>query len=82
MTETDNLDIYGEKVARFGKLAKSKGFDKEYIIKPACIIAASKEMLENYGNEIEAMDKVIELCEEMNDGEKLLQAVLKLAGIE
>ncbi len=82
MTESEKLDVYGEKIILFGKLAKSKGFDKENIIKPACIIAASKEMHENYGDNLEAMDKVIELCKEIDDGEKFLQAVLKLAGIE
>ena len=82
MTEAEKLDLFGEKVDEFGKLAKSKGFDKEDIIKPACIIACSEQMSENYGDELKAMDKLIELCKQTDDGEKLLQEVLLLAGIE
>lgn len=82
MTDAEKLNLFGDKVVEFGKLAKSKGFDKEYIIKPACIIAGSKQMHQNYGDTLKAMDKVIELCEQIDDGEKFLQAVLALAGIE
>ena len=76
------ISEFGERVEKFGRLATSKGFDKENIIKPICIIACSEQMEENYGDELKAMDKVIELCNQIDDGEKLLQEVLLLAGIE
>ena len=37
MTDAERLEVLGEKVKKFGELAKSKGFHKEEIIKPACI---------------------------------------------
>ena len=82
MNDTEKLEEFGKKVEEFGKLAKSKGFDKENIIKSACIIACSEQMEEHYGDELKAMDKVIELCTQYDDGEKFLQQVLLLAGIE
>lgn len=82
MTEEQKLEEFGKKVRKFGKLAKSKGFDKEEIIKPACIIAGSEQMHQSYGDTLKAMDKVIELCEQIDDEDDFLQAVLSLAGIE
>lgn len=82
MTDKEKYAELEKKASEFCKLAKSKGFDKEYIIKPACIVACSEQMDEHYGDELEAMDKVIELCEKYDDGEKFLQQVLLLAGIE
>ena len=41
MNDNEKLEEFGKKVEEFGKLAKSKGFDKENIIKSACIIACS-----------------------------------------
>lgn len=82
MTDSERLDLLGEKVKEFGKLAKSKGFRKDEIIKPACILAGSKEMHENYGDTLKAMDKIIELCEQIDDEEKFIQEVCLLAGIE
>ncbi|AWW06097.1 MAG: hypothetical protein [Caudoviricetes sp.] len=82
MTDAERLEVLGEKVKKFGELAKSKGFHKEEIIKPACILAGSQEMHDNYGDTLKAMDKIIELCEQIDDEEKFLQEVLALTGIE
>ena len=82
MEETENLDLFGEKVEKFGKLATQKGFRKDEIIKPACILACSEQMETNYGDELKAMDKIIELCEQIDDEEVFLQKVLLLAGID
>lgn len=82
MERKNVIGEFGERVEQFGKLAINKGFNKEDIIKPICIIACSEQMEENYGDEVKAMDKIIELCKQINDGEKLLQEVLLLAGIE
>ncbi|MDE7330302.1 MAG: hypothetical protein K2N30_04335 [Clostridia bacterium] len=82
MTDTETLNLFGEKVEKFGKLAKSKGFHKDEIIKPDCILACSEQMEINYGDELKAMDKIIELCEKIDDEEKFIQAVLSLTGIE
>lgn len=82
MADRDIVNKFGDKVEQFGILAKSKGFDKEAIIKPACIIACSEQMEANYGDELKAMDKIIELCKQIDDQEKFLQKVLLLAGIE
>ena len=61
MTDAERLEILGEKVRKFGLLAKSKGFNKEEIIKPACIVAGSEQMHQSYGDTLKAMDKVIEI---------------------
>lgn len=82
MEEKNIINKFGKKVEQFGILAKGKGFDKEIIIKPACMIACSEEMSTNYGDELKAMDKIIELCKQIDDQEKFLQSVLLLAGIE
>ena len=39
-------------------------------------------MEDNFGDEIKAMKQIIELCKKTENGEKLLQEVLSLAGIE
>ena len=80
--EKDIIKEFGDLVEQFGILSKSKGFDKDEIIQPVCIIACSKEMEENFGDEIQAKNRIIELCKQTDSGEKLLQEVLLLAGIE
>ncbi len=82
MQDTEKLELFGEKVDQFGKLAKRKGFRKDEIIKPACILACSEQMEKHYGDELKAMDKIIELCEQIDDEEKFIQEVCLLAGIE
>ena len=73
---------FGYLVEEFGRLAKNKGFDKDEVIKPICIISCSEQMEDNFGDEIKAMKQIIELCKKTENGEKLLQEVLSLAGIE
>lgn len=78
----DQTDVFGDKVREFLGLATDKGFPKDEVIMPACIMAGSKQMHEHYGDSIKAMEKVIELCKQYDDQEEFLEAVLRLTGVE
>ena len=82
MDNNERSVIRREKLRKFFQLAKSKGFHKEETMKPACIIAFSEQMEENYGDEFKALDKITELCQEYDYETDFIDAVLKLAGIE
>ncbi len=82
MTEEEKLNLLEQKATEFCLLGKRKGFRKDEIIKSACILACSEQMEKHYGDELKAMDKIIELCEQIDDEEKFIQEVCLLAGIE
>lgn len=81
MNENERSELVKSKVRKFADLAKSKDFHID-TVKSACIIAGSEQMHKNYGDYPEALDKVVELCKQIDDEEKFLQEVLSLAGID
>ena len=81
MTAKERREIFKKKARKFIDLARSKKFNEE-AIKVAGMLAISDEMKERYGDSLQSFDKVIELCEQFDDEEEFLQAVLDLAGID
>lgn len=79
MATDKQREIAREKLDKFIKLAKSKGY-REETIKAACIIAGSEQMYDNFGDYPEALDKCYELCEKYDNSGQMLEELLKLSG--
>ena len=81
MNSEERSIIVKEKVGQFAELAKFKGYHID-AVKAACFIAGSKEMHDNFADYPEALDKMIELCQQIEKEDMFLQTVIELAGIK
>lgn len=70
-----------EQLDYYARLAREKGYRQE-TIELGWMFACTKELVGKFGSEENALEEIIKLCEQHEDGQSFINAVGVLAGID